>query len=478
MGALLGLVFLLVAWAIVFVVSRRAGQEIPVMIAEGPLMPITVVVLIFSLFGILGGVFVHEPVAMVKSLPRFMATGNQTPVVKVPVSDDGVFTKVSLDYPVQASELSQFKIVSDQPIILRRMDGQEQLCADIDVLAGNDYDWRRGKESKSPVGEGEISELEISNYGATDATIELTVATTPVYPQSITILATAVCVLGLYLLYFLQQALFPKMSAIAWSTCKSEMAQPLFLIVLGLGAFLLFIFVFIPYNTFGEDIKMLKDSGFTAIMVLGIIHAIWAASNSVAEEIDGKTALTVLSKPVGRRQFVFGKFIGISWSVAVLFIVLGMFFLVLVAYKPVYDARESSKLPPIWEDSYVEVMRTIPGLVLAFMETVVLTAVSVAISTRLPLLANFAICFAVYTLGHLTPLLVQSAVGSLPPVAFMGIFISAVLPVLEAFNIQAAVAAGREVPYSYMGWALVYCCLYSLVAMLLALILFEDRDLA
>jgi ABC-type transport system involved in multi-copper enzyme maturation permease subunit len=256
------------------------------------------------------------------------------------------------------------------------------------------------------------------------------------------------------------------------------MAQPLFLIVLGLGSFLLFIFVFIPYNTFGEDIKMLKDSGFTAIMVLAIIHAIWAASNSVAEEIDGKTALTVLSKPVGRRQFVFGKFIGISWSVAVLFVVLGAFFIVLVAYKPVYDARESAKLPPIWEDSHTEVMRTVPGLVLAFMETVVLTAVSVAISTRLPLMANFAICFAVYTLGHLTPLLVQSAVGSLPPVAFMGIFISAVLPVLEAFNIQAAVAGGREVPFSYMGWALVYCCLYSLVAMLLALILFEDRDLA
>ena len=180
---------------------------------------------------------------------------------------------------------------------------------------------------------------------------------------------------------------------------------------------------------------MLKDSGFTTIMVLAIIHAVWAASNSVAEEIDGKTALTVLSKPVGRRSFVFGKFIGISWSVAVMFIVLGGFFLVLIAYKPVYDARESAQLAPIWQDSYVEVVRTVPGLILAFFETIVLTALSVAISTRLPLLANFAICFAIYTLGHLTPLLVQSAVGSLPPVAFMGKFISAVLPVLEAFNI-------------------------------------------
>ena len=477
-GALLGLLLLLVGWVITAVISRRAGAEIPVMLAEGPLLPISVVIVVFGLFGILGWAFVHEPMAKIQSIPRFMSTGTQSPTFEIPVSDDGVFTQVELDYPISSDELSRLKVESDQPIIVRRVYDDGQIGEDIDCLPDSTQEWFRSRESTSPLGEGTVQTLEISNYGATTATVNLEVATKPIYPQSKTILVTALYIVGLYLIYFLQQWLFPKMSAIAWSTCKSEMAQPLFLIVLGLGSFLLFIFVFIPYNTFGEDIKMLKDSGFSAIMVLSIIFSIWAASNSVAEEIDGKTALTVLSKPVGRRQFVFGKFIGISWAVAVLFIVLGAFFIVLVAYKPVYDARESSKLPPIWEDSYVEVMRTVPGLVLAFMETVVLTAVSVAISTRLPLLANFAICFAIYTLGHLTPLLVQSAVGSLPPVAFMGIFISAVLPVLEAFNIQAAVAAGREVPYTYLLWALVYCCLYSFVAMLLALILFEDRDLA
>ncbi len=60
----------------------------------------------------------------------------------------------------------------------------------------------------------------------------------------------------------------------------------------------------------------------------------------------------------------------------------------------------------------------------------------------------------------------------------MGIFISAVLPMLEAFNIQAAVAAGMPVPPAYLGLALVYCVVYSTVAMLAALVLFENRDLA
>jgi hypothetical protein len=50
--------------------------------------------------------------------------------------------------------------------------------------------------------------------------------------------------------------------------------------------------------------------------------------------------------------------------------------------------------------------------------------------------------------------------------------------VLDHFNVQASVAAGVNVPLDYLAWALVYCALYSTVAMLLALVLFEDRDLA
>jgi hypothetical protein len=56
--------------------------------------------------------------------------------------------------------------------------------------------------------------------------------------------------------------------------------------------------------------------------------------------------------------------------------------------------------------------------------------------------------------------------------------IAVVFPNLENFNIQAAVAAGVGVPVVYLTWALVYCLVYSTVAMLLALLLFEDRDLA
>jgi ABC-type transport system involved in multi-copper enzyme maturation permease subunit len=280
-------------------------------------------------------------------------------------------------------------------------------------------------------------------------------------------------------LYYLLWLVFPKVAAIAMVTAKEAISQPLFYVILGIGAFLLVVvFPYLPYNTFGEDIKMVKDNGLTLIMVLAIIMALWTASVSVAEEIEGRTALTLLSKPVGRRQFIFGKFLGILLPVATIFIVLGVLFLGSVSYKKVYDARESSGTTPTVAECRNEIVQIAPGLLLAFYETVVLAAISVAISTRLPMLPNLIICSSVYVLGHLVPMLVNSSVGRFEPVRFVGQLIATVLPVLDHFNIQAAVATGKVVPPMYLVWTLAYCLLYTAFALLLALALFEDRDLA
>ena len=69
---------------------------------------------------------------------------------------------------------------------------------------------------------------------------------------------------------------------------------------------------------------MFKDSGLILVMLLAILVAVWSASVSVADEIEGRTALTVLSKPVRRHQFILGKFAGILWPVALMFILLGL----------------------------------------------------------------------------------------------------------------------------------------------------------
>ncbi len=279
-------------------------------------------------------------------------------------------------------------------------------------------------------------------------------------------------------LLYLISLVSPKVSAIARVTSKEAMSQPLFYVILAIGVLALLIFPFLPYNTFGEDVKMVKSEGLTLIKILAVILAVWTASVSIAEEIEGRTALTVLSKPIGRRQLILGKFLGIIVPVAVVFIVLGAFFLASVSYKIVYDARESAKPNPTVEECRDEMLQVSPGLALGFMEAAMLASVSVAISTRLPMMPNMIICFAIYVLGHLVPLLVNSAVGNNDFVKFAGGFSAAVLPVLDHFNMETAISTGQVIFVEYLGWAGLYCFIYCLVAMLLALVLFEDRDLA
>jgi ABC-type transport system involved in multi-copper enzyme maturation permease subunit len=280
------------------------------------------------------------------------------------------------------------------------------------------------------------------------------------------------------------QAVFPRTAAIVRTTAKECRSQPMFYAVLGLGIVLVLVSVFLPYNTLGDDIKMMKDTGLMMILVLSIILAVSSAAVSVAEEVEGRTALTVLSKPIGRRQFVIGKMLGILSPVVLYYVILGSFFLCVTSFKLTFEAREMSLQDPPAAACYQEILQTLPVLVLAFFETVVMTALSVAISTRLGMIPNLLICATVYFVGHMLPLIVQSSAGKQPIVAFVGQLLATILPMLEVFNVQAAIASGRDSLMTlaqwltYLGWAGLFCLMYSTLMLLVALLFFEDRDLA
>jgi ABC-type transport system involved in multi-copper enzyme maturation permease subunit len=198
----------------------------------------------------------------------------------------------------------------------------------------------------------------------------------------------------------------------------------------------------------------------------------------VSDEIEGRTALTLLSKPIHRRSFILGKMLGISWVLLFLLIILGSILLLTVAYKPIYDARESSLDMPLWQVSHLEMVRTLPGLAMVFLQATTLSAIAVALATRLPLLANFTICFTLYLIGHLTPSIVSSTVDGFPIIQFMAQLIAVVVPTLDWYSMDKAIDTGHSIPAVYLAGVLVYSALYTAFAVLLGLLLFEDRDLA
>ncbi|MGH7140859.1 MAG: hypothetical protein ACREHD_34440, partial [Pirellulales bacterium] len=92
-----------------------------------------------------------------------------------------------------------------------------------------------------------------------------------------------------FLVYLALKLAFPKVMAIARTTAKEGWAHPLFWVELISGAVLLWLFVVLPYNTFGEDIKMFKDTGLKTITLFSIVLSVWAASVTIADELEGRT---------------------------------------------------------------------------------------------------------------------------------------------------------------------------------------------
>jgi ABC-type transport system involved in multi-copper enzyme maturation permease subunit len=272
-----------------------------------------------------------------------------------------------------------------------------------------------------------------------------------------------------------------KSLTIALATAKEAIRQPAFFVLAFLAGSSLIGSVFVSYFTFGEDIKMYKDTGLTTISFAGLLLALLTASTTVADEIEGKTAITLLSKPINRRQFIVGKFLGIELGVLVLFLVLGTLFEMGVWYKYGYDLREAAgevaKTPQRWQ----QVKQVLPGLALGFFEVTVLASVSVAISTRLPMLVNLIVCISLFFLGHLSPVLVEATNQGKTHelISFMARLFAWALPSLEFFNAGPAISTGAVIPWvGYVLPALGYCMLYSGAALLFAFLLFEDRDLA
>jgi ABC-type transport system involved in multi-copper enzyme maturation permease subunit len=478
---LLAVASTLAGFAAVMLVGRRAVSEVPLAIKEGVLWPIFVVFLALGAFGILGVTTVQEPLRILASLGRLTATGFTQKDYDIPAVQVGENEELPVqEIPVffHGNEVERMAFDSDEQLDVSVSPFAEGTTLLAKVEPQEQYVWLKVARAASPLPAEPITKLFVRNRGQNDARLKLAVLTAPPYPEIAIVPLTAAAVCVLFLAYLLQRALMPKISAIAHATAKSEIAQPMFLLLLIGGIMLMVAFFYLPYNTFGEDIKMVKESGIMLILVLSLIQAIWAASNSVSEEIEGRTALTVLSKPIGRREFILGKYVGILWTVLLLCLLLGLAFLVVVGFKPVYDARESSVSDLTWQQCYSEMMKVVPGVVLAFMEVSVLAAMSVAISTRLPMLANFLICFGIWALGHLAPLIMLVSLDRFEIVAFFGQFIATVFPVLDHFSISAAVAGGATVPLEYLGWSLLYCLLYGAMALLLALVMFEDRDLA
>ena len=476
MGAIVAIAVILLAWGTLLLLSPRAAAEAKLSLRDGFAGPMAWLLLTLSALAVALTPLVPLD-AIGRSLARLLAA--QGAQQSIDIAPRAVLQEIPID--LRPQELESFELQSDAPLTVRTQQPIEGFALvkvpDVELSAATPWQWKRSEGRMNPF-LGQRAKLEATN--SSDKSVRLTIRSrlVPEFSQTAILPWTAVTLLTIAGLYLLFRLVPRRIAAVASATTKEAIGQPIFAVAIIVGAVLLMAFIVIPYNTFGEDVKMLKDSGLTLVKVLALLVVVWTASVSVADEIEGRTALTVLSKPLTRRQFILGKFAGLVLVALLVFLILGSVLLMTTSLKVVYDAREGAKVDPLWRDCADEMITVVPGLVLSLLETILLAAVSLAVSTRLGMIPNLIVCFTVYALGHLVPLIVQSSVGKFAIVRFVGQLFATILPVLEHFTIEAAVVGGVPVPWSYLGWAALYAALYSTVALLVALILFQDRDLA
>ena len=254
---------------------------------------------------------------------------------------------------------------------------------------------------------------------------------------------------------------------IAHNTFTEAIRQPIFIVLVLFGAFGLILSPQLAANTMEDDNKFMIDMSLSMIAMISLVLSAFTATGVFSNEIENKTVLTVVSKPVGRPLFVIGKYLGIAAAIAIAFFLLSTVLMLTIRHRVMSTASDHFDMPvllfsiggalialliatlgnylyrrvftstlaicllitqtiafalvlvvdkgwnlqsPLTEFTAHdgELTKVVVGLALVFQGVLVLTGVAVAASTRLGQVMTLMACIGVFALGTMSNSLSQT----------------------------------------------------------------------
>lgn len=212
---------------------------------------------------------------------------------------------------------------------------------------------------------------------------------------------------------------------------------------------------------FGFEINMIREMGISSITLCGLLISILASPGIISEDIRNRTVLVVFAKPVSKREFILGKYIGIMLTILCAF-----FFLTLIFGLTLW-----------WKGDVLQYGNIIKTIILSYELVAIITAISLTLSIFLPIACNAVVCFFVYAAGHLSPYVCGGLIEKGGVAQFMGNIIYSILPNLENFNVSSALAVGTPVTNGYMAITTFYGMMYIGIVLFIATIILERKEL-
>jgi ABC-2 type transport system permease protein len=334
-------------------------------------------------------------------------------------------------------------------------------------------------------------------------------------------------------------SLVEQLLAIARNTLLESIRQPIVLVVCAAATIL--VVMSNPFSawTMQDDQRMFVDIGLSTVFLATAVLASFIATNVISREIDNRTVLTVVSKPVPRPVFVVGKFIGVSGAMLIAFLYLSLVFMLVEVHGTLQTARDPLHIPVIlsgtlallgavglgaWMNYFYgrsfaawALVSSIPMLGLAYtlslfvdaewnrvppsqqfepeiwkalllmsLATLVLNAVAIAASTRLGQVLTLVIVVGVFVLGLLSDWMLGRTLanaalegaqsgGNQLTLALLHAC-RAALPNFQVFWLSDALTQKKAIPGDYIGLAVPYALAMVTAMLSLATMLFQRRE--
>ena len=309
-------------------------------------------------------------------------------------------------------------------------------------------------------------------------------------------LTAAVGIWGLIEYLILPLINLSRIGAITQVTYHEALYQPFTLIVFAMCIAAIVITAFVPFNTFGEDTKMYRDVAMSFVLMFILIIMVFATAKVIDEEIENRTMLTLMSKPIARWQVIIGKYLGIACLMFVTMAICTIAAAACAWLRYFSDQRIDLSVASYagqqalyWAND-MAIIALIPAFVLQFMELATLAAISTAIATRYSLALNMTVIVVLYIGANLTRFAPLLHLGA--PWQTLVNSGSYLLPYLTNFDINQALIyrpismpghyQGPDAPtlgqvVGYVSMASVYGLMYIGAALSIAVALFRNREL-
>jgi ABC-type transport system involved in multi-copper enzyme maturation permease subunit len=221
--------------------------------------------------------------------------------------------------------------------------------------------------------------------------------------------------------------------------------------------------IFLGELSDAQESKIIIDLGLSAMLLFGAFISIFVGVGLVYKEIERRTIYAIFAKPVGRGEFLVGKYLGLCLTLLVNVAVMGIGLSLALLY-----VRRGFEAPSlnIW-----------PAILLIYVELMILTAVAILFSSFSSPALSALLTFFVFIIGHFSADLkaFAASVGTASAkYLFSALFY--VLPNLSNYSYITPAAHGQAPSPAIVFASLAYAILYITVLLAAATLIFNRRN--